>query len=164
MNDVSIDVESLARLPAKTLLEAISKQQDSARRSARAIATVKAFAPMFLELEALDIEARVTLDDGKLNICFSGDTGRFAKVWQILRRAGYQPNSRPKADEKQSSFATTWEFSDEFTPIWFLFTSSVCKRVQVGTKLVETPIYETQCGGIDIAAIEHESTDLGELI
>ena len=31
---------------------------------------------------------------------------------------------------------------------WMQFTSSVCKRVQVGTKTVEQPIYEVQCGAL----------------
>lgn len=59
-----------------------------------------------------------------------------------LRRSGFVPDARPKV--KDTSFQTHFRQTDGAT-VWLSFSSSVCKRVQVGTRTVEEPIYEVQC-------------------
>lgn len=150
MNDVSIDVDMLDHIPAKTMLAAISKRDETRRNADKIILTIRQFSPLFRTLESLDIDVHTTLDDCCLNIVFAGDTEKFRAVWGALRQAGFKPDTRPDPTQKANHFYTHWRTGDDFCAIWFNFTSSVCKRVQVGTKTVEQPVYEIQCDSIEV--------------
>lgn len=79
-----------------------------------------------------------------IDISFAGDKHVLEGVFGALRKLGYEPSSRPK-DEKMTSF-TCW-FDKDGTPLrlWLTFSSTVCKRVKVGTKMVEQDVYEIVC-------------------
>lgn len=75
----------------------------------------------------------------------TGDAKKLAAVVRIFRISGFSSN----ADKPKKGDSTWYAFFD--SPecpirIWFAFTSSVCRRVQIGTKIAEIPIYETICG------------------
>lgn len=109
---------------------------------------------LFEDLEKLDVD--LTYGYGELNLCFTGDTARLRAVWLVLRRHGYEPQYRPTNEDK-TRFCTWWH-KESAPTIWMSFTSSVCTRVQVGTRTVEEPVYEVHCG----EAIEAPS-ELAEL-
>jgi hypothetical protein len=98
------------------------------------------FLPIITELELLGLEPAW---DGELNLRFSGDAAKLAAVVRVLRRGGWEfRDSRPAANQPE------WcgRMYREGTPsVWIFFTSTVCRRVQVGTQTVEQPIYETIC-------------------
>lgn len=65
---------------------------------------------------------------------------------KVLRSHKFIPDERPK--ENDVSWYTLWRRNEGDGPeilIWFSFSSSQCRRVQVGTKTVEQPIYEVEC-------------------
>lgn len=145
MNNVAtIEAEEIELLPAKTLLRLVEVHQRAQRNKAAFAAAVKAMPGLFLALETLDIEPRFDLSNSdSINLNFAGDGRKLGEVWGLLRKAGYKPNAHPKKGD--TSFYTFWTH-DEHAKIWLNFTSTMCRRVQVGTQMVEQPIYEIQCG------------------
>jgi hypothetical protein len=142
MNAVSVDVDFLEQLPAKTILRLAEKSQSFKRHEVAFQRTVSNKAPLFVDLEAEEIEPRFDFEYGSIDLTFTGNSDKLGRVWGILRRHGYSPGSRPEAGK--TSFAAFWSCEDS-SPLFMIFTSSVCKRVQVGTELKEVPIYETRC-------------------
>lgn len=138
-----IEPESLEYVPAKTLLRVVEATQNAKKWTALFQSTVNSHLGLFRWLEEQDLDVRFSLSDGDMNLSFTGDGPRLGKVWGELRRAGWAPNTHPKKGE--SNFYTHWTKAGCAT-LWMNFTSSVCRRVQVGTQMVEQPIYEVQCG------------------
>lgn len=75
------------------------------------------------------------------NISITGSRADLDVMFGVLRRAGLTPDLRPA--EKTSSYCSYWR--TEGFKVWVWFTSTSCKRVQVGTKVEEVPVYETVC-------------------
>lgn len=82
-----------------------------------------------------------------LDFHLTGDQHTLAAAVRIFRTNGFHTRNEPP--EKGS---TTWNafFGREGCDIglWLSFSSSVCRRVKVGTKTVEQDIYETVCDEI----------------
>lgn len=143
-NQVSIiEPDTLEYLPAKTILRLIDQSQKAKKWNDLFKVTVKSFPALFRRLEELDIEPSFSLADGDINLTFTGDGSRLSEVWKALREAGYKPDNRPKKGD--STFYTHWRLED-CAIIWLNFSSSVCRRVKVGTKMVEQDVFEVQCG------------------
>jgi len=86
----------------------------------------------------------VYVDSGSYNISVVGSRADLDIMFGVLRRAGLRPGRRP--EEKNTYYATFWywdEIGSEF--VFVSFSSTSCKRVQVGTKMEEVPVYETIC-------------------
>lgn len=148
----TIEPEILELLPAKTMLKVIEQAQKAKKYSTAFQTTVKAHAELFRGMEELDIDSQFCLTSGDINLTFTGTGTKLGEVWGLLRRNGYMPNSRP--EKGKSSFHTHW-YKDGFSTLWMSFSSSVCRRVQVGTKTEVVPIYEVQCG--EMPEIEAEA-------
>lgn len=73
-------------------------------------------------------------------VTLTGDKEKFLKLVRIHRKHGFKPTMPEKGATTAMWFAT-----HEDVQFFVQFTSTVCKRVQTGTKMVEQPIYETQC-------------------
>jgi hypothetical protein len=104
------------------------------------------YRPIINAFQRLGLEPRLSTE---VDVSFAGDAARLATVVRILRTSGFETRSeRPKPG------STTWyayfEHPDCSTKVWLNFTSSVCKRVKVGTKMVEQDVFEVQCGDISI--------------
>ena len=96
----------------------------------------------------------------ELSISVSGTQDELLSLLAIVKEHDYHPHSDNKVSD---SPAETWtgRFSrkgENHTCLVIGFYSTVCKKVQVGTKMVEQPIYEIRCGsqsaeptGIDLA-------------
>jgi hypothetical protein len=84
-----------------------------------------------------------------LTINIKGDSSVLTEVIRFMRTNGwYCEGERPKANEPR--WEGTFKHRDLVRqPVNITFGSTVCRRVQVGTKVVvkevEEPIYETQC-------------------
>lgn len=144
---VTIDVDFLEQLPAKTMLKLVERKQAVQKHMALYLHTVQTLAPLFRFLEDADIDIDFDPNRGDIDLHFTGDGARLGKVWGELRRNGYKTESRPKQGD--TAFQAFWD-CEGFSRIWLSFSSSVCKRVQVGTKTVEVPVYETQCGDLPV--------------
>lgn len=141
--EVSVDVDMLAELPAKSMLKLIEAKQNVDQFFGQVAAAMKDCAPLFRFFETHDIDMRLDADYCSIGLSFSGTGDRFAEVWAELRRHSFEPNYRPKKGDI--------EYNGHFTrpgyaKIHLYFTSTQCKRVKVGTKTVEQDVYETQCG------------------
>lgn len=86
----------------------------------------------------------VTYDGKSLDLHFSGDRDRFTRIFGAIRRLGWVPVTRP---ERCDTYFTTFMNHPDGARIYLAFSSTTCRKVQVGTKMVEQPIYETICDG-----------------
>ena len=87
----------------------------------------------------------------ELDLSITGERRVFDRVWRALRANGFVPDTRPKG--KEPVFTTWWRSKSHSVTIWMYFSSSECKMVRTGTKMVEQPVYEVQC-----------TSELGELL
>lgn len=98
-----------------------------------------------------------------IDVTLIGDAGVLAKSVRVLRTSGFTFNaaSRPKKGD------TSWTqfFNSERCPIriFFRFSSSVCRRVPTGTKMVETPTFETVCDSIELPPADELAANVVEL-
>lgn len=100
---------------------------------------------MFTRFSELGIEPWMNLTDRDLNISFAGTYGLMKDVWAELRRNGFTPDRMVPTDDPKMTNFHCWFHKEGYGPVWFNFTSTVCKRVQVGTKMEEVPIYDVVC-------------------
>lgn len=82
----------------------------------------------------------VDFRDADINVSLTGDKRKFLNLVRLHRQFGFKPTMPSKG-------ATTayWRVAHEDISFYVTFSSTVCRQVQVGTKLVEQPVYETQC-------------------
>lgn len=158
MNAVSVDLDMLEQLPAKTLLRLLEQRQATAKNFALISSTVQELSPLFRFLEEQDIDARFDLTGGWIDVQFTGDGQRLGRVWGELRRTGYKTEHRPKKGD--TTVSTYWS-REGYARIWMMFSSSVCKRVQVGTETKEVPVYQTVCD--ELPGIEQLESELPAL-
>lgn len=98
-----------------------------------------------------------------LDVRLVGDAAKLAGAVRILRTSGFTfpTSSRPKKGD------TAWHqfFTHPDCPvqIWFNFSSSVCRRIQTGTKMVEQPVFETVCDSIELPPADELAAKVIEL-
>ena len=87
----------------------------------------------------------VYVDSSSYNVSITGTRADLDIMFGVLRRAGLIPRSRPA--EKQTDYCAFWNWSEDSVDdyLWVSFSSTTCKRVQVGTRMEEVPVYETVC-------------------
>ena len=83
----------------------------------------------------------INIDSMSYNVSIAGSRADLDVLFGVLRRAGLTPDLRPA--EKTESYCTYWRAED--FRVWVWFTSTSCKRVQVGTKTEEVPVYDMVC-------------------
>ncbi len=93
---------------------------------------------------------RFSFDIASLDIHVAGDHHVFNGMFGALRKLGYNCESKPK-DKIMASWCCWWHqegcssYRDPDPKLWVSFNSTKCRRVQIGTKMVEQIIYETVC-------------------
>lgn len=151
----TIEPEALDYMPAATLLRLVAAQQNATKNLKAFRETVTGCADLFRQLESLDIDMQFCADSYYIALRFSGDGEKLKTVWGILRRAGF--NTRQRPEKGDTGFNAFWS-REGFSELFMCFSSSLCRRVKVGTKLVEQDVFETQCG--ELPEIEAPTTDL----
>lgn len=102
------------------------------------------YRPIINAFHRLGLEPRLATD---IDLSFTGDAKKLAAVVTILRGSGFNTNAeRPKKGD--TCWHAYYAHPDCETKVWLYFTSSVCVRVKVGTKMVEQDVFETRCGDI----------------
>ena len=93
-----------------------------------------------------------------LDIRLTGDKHKFLEFLRMLARHGFKTPKVAKGATGFSEFLKSEQFKD--ISFWVTFSSTVCRRVKIGTKTVEQDVYETVCDEIyphgDVAV---EATD-----
>jgi len=150
-----VDAEQVEYLPAKTLLR-LGERAQAANKNLKAFKQVVSQKPeLFRALEDMDIDPTFSLDVEYVTVSFAGDGEKLGKVWGLFRRHGYQTHSRPKKGD--TMFYAFWDCKGH-TQLFMNFSSTLCKRVQVGTEMKEVPVYQTQCGELDLTALPAETS------
>ena len=85
----------------------------------------------------------VTPTLGSFDLHIAGDRHTLTAGIRALRTHGFTREGEPP-QPKQPSFSGFY-YHPGGAIIWFSFTSRACRRVKVGTKMVEQDIYETVC-------------------
>jgi hypothetical protein len=86
---------------------------------------------------------RMDCDADDINFYVTGAAPALKEIYRTFRKLGYDPSKRPGV-KPESTF--TCYFTQTDKPTFYLsFSSTVCKRVKVGTKTVEQDIYEVVC-------------------
>lgn len=146
--NLSADVNFLADMPVRTLLALEDKRRSAQRLLEKAALTIREAASLFVALEAMDIDIRIDPNNSAcIDIRFSGSGDLLAEVWGLLRRAGWKLASSPP-QKGATSFSGIWSHARDkrLADLWMNFSSTMCRRVQIGTQMVEQPVYEVQCG------------------
>lgn len=142
--NLSADVNFLADMPVRTLLALEDKRRSAERFLHAAAQALRQAAPLFVALEAMDIDVSIAVDSRSIDVKFAGDGRKLGEVWSLLRRAGWgDPSSRP--EKGATAYNAFWHHA-ELPRIWLCFSATACRRVQVGVQMVEQPVYEVQCG------------------
>ena len=89
------------------------------------------------------INAGIDINTQTLDLSYSGDKFVLQGIFKALRTLGYQTDKRP--EENASDFRSYWRHPESDMRIYLAFSSTVCKRIKVGTKMVEQDVYETVC-------------------
>lgn len=90
-----------------------------------------------------------------LQIRASGDKALLTKMIRAVRTAGWKTDDAPPAANADYWHAD-YSHEDREGRIALSFSSTVCRRVKVGTRMVEQDVYETQCGAIEDDSTESE--------
>ena len=90
------------------------------------------------------VSSGIDINSKCVDLSHSGDKLVLEGVFRALRKLGYEPDKRPEANE--SYFTTFWNRPGTTLRVYTRFSSTVCKRVKIGTKMVEQDIFETRCG------------------
>lgn len=86
-----------------------------------------------------------------IDISLSGDSHRLAAAIRAFRTRTFTTASeRPKKGD--SSWGAWFSREDCTLQFWFHFSSTVCRRVKVGTRVIEQDIYETVCDELVLPA------------
>ncbi len=85
---------------------------------------------------------RASMDSHSLDLNISGDKEILKSFWHKMRTSGYETDYKP--EENEVSFCCWWNKEDEVR-IWLSFSSTICKRVKIGTETKEIDIYEVVC-------------------
>ncbi len=92
---------------------------------------------------SVSTSARLDIDTDDVNLYVTGNAAALKALFHGFRKLGYEPSKRPGV-KPESSFTTYFEQLNK--PTFYLsFSSTLCKRVKVGTKTVEQDIYEVVC-------------------
>ncbi len=161
MNEISIDVSMLDGPPAKIMLSLVSVRDKAARNAVKCARMIRQFSGLFRYLEVCDIEVDFDLLNQWVALRFTGDGVRLGAVWGELRRSSFVPDGHPKkGDSSAYIFFRNNSDGEEYLPIFLNFSSSVCRRVKVGTKTVEQDVYETVCGEMMVLDATVAETDM----
>lgn len=105
------------------------------------------YAPVCNALQRIGAEPY--LASGTIYVSMTGDKQKLIQAFRIFRTAGMEfAGDRPKRGD--SSWCAAFKHASQSVYVYFQFSSSVCRRVKIGTKMVEQDVFETQCGDITV--------------
>lgn len=106
------------------------------------------FGPIYEK--AFELGADFNCESPWASISLSGDKHKLAEMVRAFRTLGFNTSSERPASNSPSWSPTFTNSKGDF--VFFYFTSSVCRRVKIGTKTEPervVDVYETVCGEAD---------------
>lgn len=146
MNSVRINDDRICAIDV-ALDEATLQVQ---KRRARWYSCRSVMKPLVDSLLELDIEPTF---NHEFDIQFTGDKRKLDAVLSLVRFAGFTLDDPKPPGPKDTSWSCYATHPGLTVRIWVYFTSSVCKRVKIGTKMVEQDIYEIGCDPFTVDAL-----------
>jgi len=137
--------------PSSIDLKFIEESLELIKRKRRWEVAKNALLPIINAVEKLGIEPTFT---DSLNLNFAGDKAKLLAVARILRAAGFSATTNTPPKKGDTTWYAYYENPDCAERVWLYFTSSVCKRVKVGTETIQRDVYETRCGDLSSTAEE----------
>lgn len=86
----------------------------------------------------------VAVTSYSLDLSVIGKADTLSMVWRALRTRGWN-TGKDKPEPGDSGWSGFWHKEGVEFQLWLSFTSTVCVRVQVGTRMEEVPVYEVRC-------------------
>ena len=83
-------------------------------------------------------------DSYNVSIRVAGGPNELKEIFRAFRKLGFEPSDRPGI-KPESSFSTYFRKEEGELEFYLSFSSTLCKRVKVGTETVERDIFETVC-------------------
>ena len=142
--------------PSSIDLRFIEESLELVKRKRRWEASKWVLLPLVGALENLGIEP--TFNDS-LALNFTGDAAKLYAVVKCLRIAGFSAKVAVPPKKGDTSWYAYYDNPNCKERVWLYFTSSVCKRVKIGTETVERDVFETQCADISGAVAELPSDE-----
>lgn len=84
---------------------------------------------------------------GTFTINLTGGKPEVTNLIRVLRNHGYDSSRRPEG--KQTYYSEFWKNEKDNITVFVCFSSTYCRSVKVGTKMVEVPIYDVVCGEVN---------------
>jgi len=99
--------------------------------------------------ESFDV-GHTSVSSSLFYISLIGTADDLEAACKILRDLGLTPDKKEKGEAPTASWYNWFKGVPDNGPCVYLdFHSRVCRRVQVGTRMVEKPVYEIQCDNED---------------
>jgi hypothetical protein len=97
---------------------------------------------LFADVDPLGAEPWT--DGDWIYVTVTGDKHAFLAFARVIRRHGFE---LPKIEKGATGFTKVEHIGegDNLLTFYFTFTSSACRRVKVGTKMVEQDVFEVVC-------------------
>jgi len=131
----------------QTLVEELNQRKDAMDRTLRLAqeSGLDAVADKIDAIPALREKVNLSADTYSFDLLLTGNKQDLEAVWGLLRKAGFE--CKDKRPEQSTPSWSGWFRKDGHEgAVYLSFTSTVCRRVVVGTKMEEVPIYEVNCG------------------
>jgi hypothetical protein len=144
MNDLDIESMDLGFIERQLIKEALAVAE---RRETWQMHKYE-LAPVVNALRKLG--ADVSLSDS-LDVRLVGDAKVLAAAVRILRTSGFDTGAKRPA-KGDTTWTAFFKRDGLALAVYFSFSSSVCRRVQTGTTMVEQPVFETVCDSIELPA------------
>jgi hypothetical protein len=111
------------------------------RRAAMKVHAAKLQA-LFADVEPLGCDPYT--DGDWIFVSLTGDKHKFLQFCRAMRKHGFEV---PKVEKGATGFQKLNYIGegDNALALYFIFSSSVCRRVKVGTKMVEQDVFEVVC-------------------
>lgn len=126
--------------PLEVLSQALKAERDSLRaRHLKLKEHGGKLAPMLEELHVLGCQLSYP---NSVDVRLIGDKHQLLSLLRILNRYGFKTK---KIEKGQNEYYESFVVPDSDLGLWIHFTSTVCRRVKIGTKMVEQDVYEVVC-------------------
>lgn len=130
---MSETIKKLCDAIAKKAAE-LNERQDAVKKHSIRLA------PLLAELETIGCEPYFS-DAPWMYVSLAGDKHKFLSFVRVMRKHGFKINPVEKGATGFNQFCN--ELGD--LQLYVSFSSTACRRVKTGTKLVEQDVYETVC-------------------
>lgn len=129
--------------PIEILYEALRKEREDLRtRRLKLKNSIGKIEQLIRDL--VEIGCEISFPN-TIDVSVTGDKHKFLLLLRTLNRHGLRT---PKIEKGATGFSEFFYPEGSEVTLWVRFSSTVCRRVKVGTKMVEQDIYDTVCDEI----------------